>query len=244
MKKFLIGFLAAILICTLAVGALAATGKLSIEVNTDMKIRVNGEVFAPTDANGNPVMVFEYNGTTYAPLRALAEAYGLEVGYDAASRMATVDEAVVSVEPTPEKTELVIPEGSVVKRHDIDFFLNKGVSPDRIVFFEEDLRESTDAFYDEFVSMWDVEYGYSYDDWLVITKFTYNGDLTKSELGDLFAKTAYVYPGELTADTWTKCGERLWEQLKINNNVTDNSYTFYFEGEELLGFYGFTQRWR
>lgn len=102
MKKFLIGFLAAILACTLAVGALAATGKLSIEVNTDMKIRVNGEVFAPTDANGNPVMVFEYNGTTYAPLRALAEAYGLEVGYDAASRMATVDEAVPSVEPNVE----------------------------------------------------------------------------------------------------------------------------------------------
>lgn len=98
MKKFLIGFLAAVLVCTIAVGALAATGKLSIEVNTDMKIRVNGEVFAPTDANGNPVMVFEYNGTTYAPLRALAEAYGLEVGYDAANRMATVDEPKTQAE--------------------------------------------------------------------------------------------------------------------------------------------------
>lgn len=111
MKKFLIGFTAAILVCTLTVGALAATGKLSIEVNTDMKIRVNGEVFAPTDANGNPVMVFEYNGTTYAPLRALAEAYGLEVGYDAASRMATVDEA--SANPTPEQnTEPIADDGN------------------------------------------------------------------------------------------------------------------------------------
>lgn len=35
-------------------------------------------------------MTFTYNGTTYAPLRALAEAYGLEVGYDAEKKMATV----------------------------------------------------------------------------------------------------------------------------------------------------------
>ena len=41
-----------------------------------------GEVLQPTDASGNPMEVFTYNGTTYAPLRALAEAYGLEVGYD------------------------------------------------------------------------------------------------------------------------------------------------------------------
>jgi hypothetical protein len=41
--------------------------------------------------NGNSVMVFTYNGTTYAPLRALAEAYGLEVGYDSAKQLVTVN---------------------------------------------------------------------------------------------------------------------------------------------------------
>ena len=35
--------------------------------------------------------VFTYNGTTYAPLRALAEAYGLEVGYDSQQNIATVN---------------------------------------------------------------------------------------------------------------------------------------------------------
>lgn len=34
--------------------------------------------------------MFTYNGTTYAPLRALAEAYGLEVGYDNQRNIATV----------------------------------------------------------------------------------------------------------------------------------------------------------
>ena len=35
--------------------------------------------------------VFTYNGTTYAPLRALAEAYGLEVGYDSQRNIAMVN---------------------------------------------------------------------------------------------------------------------------------------------------------
>ena len=51
----------------------------------------NKIVTPPTkDAKGNDVMVFTYNGTTYAPLRALAEAYGLEVGYDGERNIATV----------------------------------------------------------------------------------------------------------------------------------------------------------
>lgn len=48
-------------------------------------------MFQPKDANGNPVSVFVYSGTTYAPLRALAEAYGLTVGYDSEKKLASVD---------------------------------------------------------------------------------------------------------------------------------------------------------
>ena len=63
---------------------------MTIDVDPSIKILVDGEEFHPKDANGNDVMTFSYNGTTYAPLRALAEAYGLEVGYDSDRRMATV----------------------------------------------------------------------------------------------------------------------------------------------------------
>lgn len=76
----------------LAVGAMSAGNLINIEVDPSIKILVNGEEFKPKDASGKDVMVFSYNGTTYAPLRALAEAYGLEVGYDADRRMATVGE--------------------------------------------------------------------------------------------------------------------------------------------------------
>lgn len=51
---------------------------------------VNGKVFTPTDSLGNPVLVFSHNGTTYAPVKALATAYGLNVGYNAQSKLVTV----------------------------------------------------------------------------------------------------------------------------------------------------------
>ena len=92
MNKFMKSALAAVLIAGLAVSSFAAGSLVSINVDPSIKILVNGKEFQPKDANGNDVMTFTYNGTTYAPLRALAEAFGLEVGYDAALKMATVGE--------------------------------------------------------------------------------------------------------------------------------------------------------
>lgn len=93
MKKrflsFAAGALTALLISSTAVTALAASGAIQIEVSP-ISVLVDGEVFQPKDAKGNDVMAFTYNGTTYAPLRALAEAYGLEVGYDGERNIATV----------------------------------------------------------------------------------------------------------------------------------------------------------
>ena len=90
LTSFLAGMLTVVLLMTLTVSALAADGSLSLTVNP-IRVLVNGEVFQPKDAQGNDALVFTYNGTTYAPLRALAEAYGLEVGYDAANKIATVN---------------------------------------------------------------------------------------------------------------------------------------------------------
>lgn len=92
LPSFAAGMLTMALVGSVSVGALAATGQLTITVDP-VNIQVNGETFQPKDAKGNDVPVFAYNGTTYAPLRALAEAYGLEVGYDAQAKMATVGAA-------------------------------------------------------------------------------------------------------------------------------------------------------
>lgn len=89
MLSFVSGMIAMLLLVGLPVTALAVSGAIRIEVSPT-SVLMDGEVFHPKDANGNDVMVFTYNGTTYAPLRALAEAYGLEVGYDGERHIATV----------------------------------------------------------------------------------------------------------------------------------------------------------
>lgn len=91
MKKILCTALATILVLSLTVAVLASNGLVTISVDPSISILVNGERFHPTDVNGDEVMTFTFNGTTYAPLRAMAEAFGLEVGYDAEQKMATVD---------------------------------------------------------------------------------------------------------------------------------------------------------
>jgi len=100
LTSFFAGMLSVVLLMTLTVSALAADGSLSLTVNP-IQVLVNGEVFQPKDAQGNDVLVFTYNGTTYAPLRALAEAYGLEVGYDAANKIATVNAPGTETATTP-----------------------------------------------------------------------------------------------------------------------------------------------
>lgn len=112
MKKFLSGVLCTTLVFSLALSALAISGRMTIEVDP-INIQVNGETFQPTDVTGKEVPVFAYQGTTYAPLRALAEAYGLEVGYAAEANMASVNDPGVKPAATPApdtaaKDELVV----------------------------------------------------------------------------------------------------------------------------------------
>lgn len=98
LRSFLSGAFVSALVFGTAVSALAISGRVTIEVDP-INIQVNGEIFAPTDVNGKEVPVFAYQGTTYAPLRALAEAYGLEVGYNAEKSMATVTDPNASTTP-------------------------------------------------------------------------------------------------------------------------------------------------
>ena len=100
LTSFFAGMLTVVLLMGLTVSAMAADGSLSLTVNP-IRVLVNGEVFQPKDAQGNNVLVFTYNGTTYAPLRALAEAYGLEVGYDAVNKIATVNTPGTAPAPAP-----------------------------------------------------------------------------------------------------------------------------------------------
>lgn len=128
MKKFVLGALCATIVFSLSISALAISGRMTIEVSP-INIQVNGQTFVPKDVNGAEVPVFAYNGTTYAPLRALAEAYGLVVGYDQATNMATV----------------VDPEAPAAPADDAK------------TTFGSDWSAEKEAEYQEFKAMWDVE---------------------------------------------------------------------------------------
>lgn len=87
-NKFVTLILTVMLFTFLSIAVFAASKNIS--VNGDIKISIDGKEFIPKDANGNTVEVFEYNGTTYVPIRAIATAFGKDVGYDAGSRTAVI----------------------------------------------------------------------------------------------------------------------------------------------------------
>ena len=64
--------------------AAAATAyQKSITANYGISLEINGNKANLTDVNGKTVEPFTYNGTTYVPIRAVAENMGSYVGYDA-----------------------------------------------------------------------------------------------------------------------------------------------------------------
>ena len=87
MKERRRGFISGVLTTVIAlslVGTAAATiGSRSVQADySDIKITLNGTQITPTDANGNVVEPFAVNGTTYLPVRAVANALGVDVQWD------------------------------------------------------------------------------------------------------------------------------------------------------------------
>lgn len=87
-KGIAIGVAASVLVAGLGVSAAAASR--SITVSDGIRVVLDGQTFQPKDGNGAPVELFAYNGTIYAPMRAICEAAGMDVSYDTGTRTATL----------------------------------------------------------------------------------------------------------------------------------------------------------
>lgn len=85
-KGFISGILVCIMFLSLIVTAYAAYQKSATLNYADIKITLDGQAIIPADANGNPVEPFIIEGTTYLPVRAVANALGLEVAWDQATK--------------------------------------------------------------------------------------------------------------------------------------------------------------
>lgn len=85
-RIFVTGFLAALVLVGAVPSTLAAAAGKNITVYPGISIYIDDQKLNPTDANGKPVEVFTYNGTTYLPVRAVSEALGQPIQWDGSSR--------------------------------------------------------------------------------------------------------------------------------------------------------------
>lgn len=82
-KSFFTGAIVMFLLMTLANTAFAAQiSKTITAVYNDIKITVDGKAIQPKDANGNIVEPFIADGSTYLPVRAIANAIGYDATWD------------------------------------------------------------------------------------------------------------------------------------------------------------------
>ena len=71
-----------ILVALLTVPGSAATGAKTITVDYGISLIINGKEFMGKDVKGNIVEPYTYEGTTFVPIRAAANALGADVEYD------------------------------------------------------------------------------------------------------------------------------------------------------------------
>jgi hypothetical protein len=108
LKGFSAGFIVAALLFGAAATAFASVGTYPLMASfADIRIFIDGKQMDPKDAGGASAEPFIINGTTYLPVRAIAEALGMEVRWDNDSKSVYIGE-----DPTPPKpTEIAIPPG-------------------------------------------------------------------------------------------------------------------------------------
>ncbi len=122
----------------------------TISVTYDnIKIMIDGKEYQPTDALGNVVEPFIYNGTTYLPVRAIANAFDKEVDWEAQTSTVTLGSknydwldqmGYVDYETTAQKSTMkAIPTGTKD---------NDGMKYDRGIQFElrtDEYQENNDG---------------------------------------------------------------------------------------------------
>lgn len=104
-RTFLAGVLVTLLVVAMIPPALAAAGK-TITVYPGINIYIDDQKLEPKDANGKPVEVFTYNGTTYLPVRAIAEALGKNVQWDGKTQSVYLGQHGAASTPTVWLTQM------------------------------------------------------------------------------------------------------------------------------------------
>lgn len=93
MKQRFQGIVAGFLLAIICMGTVvfAATGQQSIKVTyNNIRLIFDGMEKTPKDAKGQVIEPFQYNGTTFVPLRFIADAFGKDVSWDGTAATVTI----------------------------------------------------------------------------------------------------------------------------------------------------------
>ncbi|CAH1197291.1 Acetyl esterase [Paenibacillus sp. JJ-223] len=82
--------------------------KITAYLNNDIKFKVNGAEYAPTDANGNKVLPISYKNLTYLPVRTLADALHVSTVYDAQNKQISIGSTVSENNTTTSNHKVVL----------------------------------------------------------------------------------------------------------------------------------------
>jgi hypothetical protein len=93
-KSLKVGLITAVAAVSMSVGAVADTALEEIKayLNKGVSIELKGNAWTPKDEDGNVLHPITYNGSTYLPVRAVGEAVGLKVGWNAETQTVVLGE--------------------------------------------------------------------------------------------------------------------------------------------------------
>jgi len=103
-KWFALGVALTMIVSLFASPVMAQVTRQAELTFRDIRITLNGETLTPTDVHGNEVEPFIYDGTTYLPVRGIANALGLEVDWDDATSTVILTAPEPAATPTPTPT--------------------------------------------------------------------------------------------------------------------------------------------
>ncbi|MBR2021897.1 MAG: hypothetical protein IJ939_05615 [Clostridia bacterium] len=145
MKNKLSGFIAGIMVTILVLSASFAVfgDNLSKKVEIvyrNIKICIDGTFFEPKDAGGNPVEPFILDGTTYLPVRAVANAIGKDVAWDSSTSTVYLGKKPELPKEETEKNAVTTPEVNKDLIYAEDFSVSRTFSDSMVVQRGEKIR--------------------------------------------------------------------------------------------------------
>lgn len=106
MKKKLLSLLMVVCIfASFTVGVMAADSvqEISALINYNIKMKVDNQIWNPTEADGTAIRPITYGGRTYLPVRAVAEKLGIAIDWDNETQTVLIGEK----DATPLTAEMV-----------------------------------------------------------------------------------------------------------------------------------------